>query len=575
MFLILVKMRSCRSKDVSRTNILLLMGIWMGSIATVQSQSVDFLEDAGRQLDLERGISEPAPVRPITPPAPPVPAPAKAVEPEVIPENEETTVKASPHTLILDGAVDIRFWLDEDLAWSLTPIGDKYFVGRSDVPTYVTVGYDYKNALGIVSSIGWGSGRTINEGIPTDFITFIDDYAIDAHAGMAYYSKFFGTHIRSLYAYIDPLGLAGVNSPVGLRLTGGILPHEGGMDSSHFMAGNYGGLDFGFNTDDSIQSGALPGMLGFRADVPVYFSTESTPLVFSVLGGLGGFSAYDDSLLPTPIDLNAKASKPWSVMAEISSKGAKVNNVFAIDWNAYYWHYHAPSQVQDWNDKSTYLPIDRLNRDSHSLGFSLGTKAQDNSPFFIGMGLAADYLVLGSGLGWRTVITDAGGQVVYQPVWTSDLVADGDRSVPKYEHRTNVAVGFSVGLDDIFSLHFAFNHQTNDNAHAFNRHNFLQVDGDTYEESLLASKQWLAVRLNVDIIKNIQIYMGMAYQLSRVIIEDVEYRPMSIDTGIEYRPLPQVTLHAGWQMGSTELGSIWAVEPSLKGAFYLRGRLTF
>ncbi len=578
-----------------KIDMLLLASLWLGSFASLQAQSVDFLEDTGRMMELDRRPTQPSPdpVRPPVPPAPvaPVPTPAPTPVVETVPTLEPTPVvetvsdpvqtkaikekKAktdSNHTFSFHGAVDLWFWMDNDFAWGLALGGDKYFLGRSDVPTYLSLGYDYKESLGLVASVGWGGGRAVKGGIPTDFNTFINDYDVDTNAGMSYYSKFFGVHIHSLYAYIDPLGLAGVNSPVGFRFTGGILPHESGMDSSHFMAGNYGGLDFGFDTGDIMQSDALPGLFGFRADMPIKVSAEATPVVLSVLGGLGGFSEYTDPFIS--LADRGSESKPWSVLAEVSSQGAKINDVFDIDWNLYYWYYNAPSKVQDWNDKSTYIPIDRLNRDSHAMGFTLGTKAQNNGPIYIGMGLALDYLILGSGLGWRTV-TDASGQVVYQPVWTSDLAAVGDDFVPKYEHRLNVGVGFSVGMDHMFSLHFAFNHQSNDNSSAFNRRNFLQVDDVTGEEISAEAKQWLAVRLNLDMIKNIQIYMGFAYSLTMSSIQGSPYRPMSIDAGVEYSPISNITLHAGWQMGSTEIGSIWAVEPSLHGAFYLRGRFTF
>lgn len=552
-------------------NILLMMGVWMGCFATVQAQSVDFLEDAGRQLEFERRPAppDPTPVRPVAPVV--APAPTQAIEPALEPE-PSSEKPASNHTFSFHGAIDMRFWMDNNFAWGLMMAGDKYFVGRNEEATYLSVGYDYNNALGLVMNVGWGAGRTIKGGIPTDFVTPIDDFSVDPHAGMAYFGTYFGAHLGAMYAYIDPIALAGANSPVGLKFTGGVLPHQSGMDSSHFMAGNYGALDFGFNTGDTIQSDALPGLLGFRTDMPVYFSTEGAPVVFSVLGGMGGFSEYSDPFV-TPVARDG-ASKPWSVMAEVSSQGTTLKDVFAVDWNMYYSYYDAPSKVQDWNHKSTYLPVDRLNRDTHSLGFTLGTKAQDNSPFFIGMGLAFDYLILGSGLGWRTV-KDAAGQVVYQPVWTSDLAAAGDPSVPQYEHRYNVGLGFSVGMDNIFSVHFAFNHEGHNNDRAFNRRNFLQVDDATGDESAPNAKQWLALRLNFDMIKNIQIYMGVAYGLAKESIAGTEYRPMSIDAGVEYRPLDNITLHMGWQMGSTEMGSIWAVEPSMQGAFYLRGRFSF
>ncbi len=326
-----------------------------------------------------------------------------------------------------------------------------------------------------------------------------------------------GVTMKDAYGWSDILGEFGVNQMVGLKISMGILQDDGGIRNRHFNASN--GLDFGFESGDGVYAGtgSATDLYNWRLDIPMNFMKDVFPL------NLGVTSDLDFS----------RKNGGHSVIVELASQGMELaDGMVNLNWNVYFQNF--------------------MNNHNNGVAANTGKAFHSTNTY--------DYIAVGGSLGVDIAIGDSfllgvGTAVMWQE---QRNFYDGITAIPLLSPKRdefNMSAGVHFGMVDIFDLHFAFM-------------GFQGINKDLEDKAF--SKNWLAVRANFLMIPKVMIYGGLGIGLTNNIDNKISY-----DVGMRFDPIDNLFFMVGWQAGSDELGSIEAVQETVKGSIYVRATWSF
>jgi hypothetical protein len=213
-----------------------------------------------------------------------------------------------------------------------------------------------------------------------------------------------------------------------------------------------------------------------------------------------------------------------STIVELSSQNMNIaDGMMTLNWNVYYQNFMKSdsgtgSSGDAWNEDTA------KHYDFMAVGGSLGLDMAIGNSMLLGVGTA----------------------MTWQEQRNFLDLADPKR------HEFNMAVGTHFGMVDIFDLHVGFmGYQAESSNKAF-------------------TKNWLALRADFLMIPKVKIFGGLGIGLSDTITNKISY-----EVGMRFDPIDNLNFMVGWQAGSDELGSIEAVQETVKGAIYVRATWLF
>jgi hypothetical protein len=354
--------------------------------------------------------------------------------------------------------------------------------------------------------------------------------------------------VRRAHGWVDPLGLAGVNQQVGLKITAGYLHFEGwaGLNLPTWEGGPATSFEMGTS---SVMSRAYQlDQLAIRLDMPVN-AIRAFRLNFGMV---------------TDLDFS-RVNKGWSILGEVTASSIRFGTVATMGINAHYHHWQA-------GEKGT----------SVESGATWGSE-------FRGQGFYGSNLVGGSAnirffLPERITLT-LGFMGDYKWYFGNYRIQRKLEDFNMNDENGNDAVGgvyfgerqgsfaFEAGLNvtypDWFTWNVAWIARANGSY------------GFSHDEGVVGVKPngFISTRIDLHMINyftggmlDLTPYAGLSVGVTeaRVGFWDQVGR-VGYEVGLAYRPMPKVLIRTGWHSGSSFVGTVAAPGPRTRdGQFYLR-----